>query len=45
MIDIQEVIKNGKIYFRINDNKKLYPTKEKAERQIRAINSRDRNKK
>jgi len=38
------VKKNGKDYYRWGDEGKLYPTKEKALRQGRAIKARNRNK-
>ena len=42
---VEVVKKNGKDYFRWGKTGKLYPTKEKALRQGRAIKARGRNKK
>jgi len=41
---VETVKKNGKNYFRWGKTGKLYPTKEKALRQGRAIKARGRNK-
>ena len=34
---IQKITKNGKTYYRYGDTGKLYPTKEEAEKQMRAM--------
>ena len=34
---IQRIVKNGEVYYRYGDTGKLYPTKEEAEKQMRAM--------
>ncbi len=41
---VQVVKKNGKDYYRWGNSGKLYPTREKALRQGRAIKAKGRNK-